>query len=107
MARRRDRPVVWSRLADRDLDSALDHLEGRNPRAAARLIDAVLRAIELLGSNPEMGPPAALDPPGKYRQVLVERRYLLVYRAERSRTLVLRFWDARQDPANLSAAGEE
>jgi hypothetical protein len=54
-----------------------------------------------------MGPLAALDPPGTYRQLLVERRYLLVYRTERSRTLILRFWDARQDPANLTAAGEE
>ena len=107
MARKRARPVVWSRPADRDLDSALDQLEARSPRAAARVIDAVLRAVQLLGANPEMGPPATLDPPGRYRQLLVERRYLLVYRTDRSRTLILRFWDARQDPTKLTTHGEE
>jgi plasmid stabilization system protein ParE len=85
----------------------LEHLEGQSPRAASRLIESVLEAIGLLGANPEMGPPSTLEPRGRYRQLLIERRYLVIYRTDRSRTVILRFWDARQDPARLAAHGEE
>ena len=54
-----------------------------------------------------MGPPSTLDPPGRYRQLLIERRYLVIYRTDRSQTVILRFWDARQDPARLTAHDEE
>jgi toxin ParE1/3/4 len=106
MAKPRSRPVLWTRLADRDLEQILDYVATQNPRAAARLIDRVLNAVALLGENPEMGPVALLDPPGRYRQMLLER-YLIVYRVDPKSIFLMRFWDTRQDPARLSAMGEE
>ena len=106
MARPRNRHVLWTRLADRDLEQVLDYIASSNPAAAARLIDRVLNAVTLLGGNPEMGPVAPLDPPERYRQVLVDR-YLIVYRVDRTSIFIMRFWDTRQDPSRLRAVPEE
>lgn len=48
--------VVWHRLAEHDLDLAVQHIGSGSPAAAERLIDAVGDTVAFLLENPGAGP---------------------------------------------------
>lgn len=99
--------VVWSPAADRDLGRRYSYLRSRSPDAARRLARRVLAAVELLVEQPDMGPVIpGLQPVGVYRRVVVGP-HMLVYRHDGRTLFILRFWDARQDPASFSLGRHE
>lgn len=94
--------VVWSRLADLDLDSAHSYLRERGHEAARRLAANILDGIDQLRRHPQSGPVANdLFPEGRYRHLPVGR-YRIIYRIADGAILVLRVWDTRRDPERLS-----
>jgi plasmid stabilization system protein ParE len=98
----RKRSIRWSRLADLDLQAAHAFLAERNPEAARRFAVEVLRALERLRRHPHMGT-VALDllPEGRYRSWICGH-HRLIYRIDPEVIWVLRVWDTRRNPDDLT-----
>lgn len=95
------KPVSFSAKAVDDLDSICDYIRRDNPNAAACVRKAVLDAAGRLALHPELGP-ALTNPKPRHkgvRMLLVREHlnYLLIYRVESARVLVLRTLHAAQD----------
>jgi toxin ParE1/3/4 len=95
------KPVYFSARAKDDLNSILDYIHRDNPAAAARVREAVLETAGKLADSPELGP-ALINPRPRHRGVrmLLVRahlNYVLIYRIETQRILVLRTLHAAQD----------
>ena len=100
MARRKPKPI-WSRLAIRELESAHAYLVERNPEAARRFASQVLDATERIRRHPEVGAVANdILPDGRYRHVIVGH-HRIIYRLGEQAIVIVRVWDARQDPAGF------
>jgi len=98
----RSRPkVVWSRLAELDLESAHAYLAERSPGAARQFAADILDALGRIQRHSEIGPPATdLLPEGRYRYVVCGR-HRVIYRIAERAVVVLRVWDARRRPEDL------
>lgn len=98
---KRNLPIRWSRLAEKDLEAAHAYLEERNPEAARRFAAQILRAIGSIEEHHEIGAVANdLAPLGRYRHV-VSGHHRIIYRIEPEVIRILRIWDARRNPADL------
>ncbi|MFT3773206.1 MAG: type II toxin-antitoxin system RelE/ParE family toxin [Minicystis sp.] len=96
-----ERPVVWTRLADRDLEQDFAYLRERSPQTAQRFAADIFAAVEKLERHPELGPIARdITPIGRYRHLPVGRHRIL-YRIDDGTLLILRVWDTRRDPDEL------
>ena len=94
--------VIYKRTAVKDMEATRDYLAGRlkNPKAAKKLMTALLKAISLLADNPYMG--AAL---AEKFEITTDVRYFVVskqlifYRVdeENSTIEILRVLDGRTD----------
>ncbi len=95
-------PVLFTALAEEDLDQIEDHISAQDPAAAARVRSAIVRQSIQLGNAPEKGMPLR-DPRGNQeigvRLWPVSRyaKYLILYRAETEQVRVLRILHAAQD----------
>ena len=91
--------VVVSDEATQMLVSHAQFLAQVSEPAALRLIEAFHEKAKLLELFPERNPWLAdqLIPTGKYRKLLLEKRYLLVYQIKESTVYVDAVVDARQD----------
>jgi plasmid stabilization system protein ParE len=77
-------------------------LEERNPAAARRFASGILRAVESIGKHPEIGAVTSdLVPHGRYRH-LVRGHHRIIYRLTPEVIWILRIWDARRNPTDLS-----
>jgi plasmid stabilization system protein ParE len=90
--------LIISRAALADFARLHDFLAARNPDAARRAIDALIRAVQSLDTSPERGRPAGtprirelIVPFGRYGYVL---RYS--YSASADEVVVLRLWHGRE-----------
>jgi plasmid stabilization system protein ParE len=93
----------WHDEAVRDLERAHAFLLERNPEAARRFARRVLEAAESLRVSPGMGPVAQdVSPQGRYRSWTLGR-YRLIYRVDGRTIWILRVWDNRRNPEDLSA----
>ena len=100
MGRRKSR-IVWSRLAELDLESAHEYLAKRNSEAARRFAAGILDALARIRRHPEIGAPATdLIPEGKYRHVICGR-YRIIYRLAEGAVVILRIWDTRRNPDDM------
>lgn len=95
------KPVFFSARAEDDLDSICDYICRDNPHAANCVRQAVLNAAAKLAPQPELGRPL-IDAKPRHkgvRMLLVKEHlnYLLIYRVESHRVLVLRTLHAAQD----------
>ena len=94
--------VIYKRTAVKDMEATRDYIAGRlkNPKAAKKLVTALLKAISLLADNPYMG--AAL---AEKFEITTDVRYFVVakqlifYRVdeENSAIEILRVLDGRTD----------
>lgn len=95
-------PVLFTALAEEDLDQIEDHISAHDPAAAARVRSAMVRQSIQLGKVPEKGMPLR-DPRGDQEigvrlwPVAHYRNYLLLYKAEPKQIRVLRILYAVQD----------
>jgi plasmid stabilization system protein ParE len=90
--------LIVSRAALADLARLHDFLATRNPDAARRAVDALIRAVQSLDTFPERGRPSGtrgirelIVPFGRYGYVL---RYS--YSASVDELVVLRIWHGRE-----------
>jgi plasmid stabilization system protein ParE len=64
-------PVIYAPGAIRDLQRLRDFLRPKNPLAAKRAADAIIKAVQLLGYQPQIGRPVE-NMPGEYRELLID-----------------------------------
>ena len=95
-------PVLFTGLAEEDLDQIEDYIAARDPAAATRVRTAIVRQSISLGKAPEKG--MRLSEPQDESEVGVRlwpvvryRNYLILYRIEPSQIRVLRVLHAAQD----------
>ncbi|PWU17330.1 MAG: type II toxin-antitoxin system RelE/ParE family toxin [Verrucomicrobia bacterium] len=99
-------PVLFSGLAEEDLDQIEDYIAERDPAAAARVRTSIVEQSIRLGTMPEIGMAqrhsvskeeigVRLWPVPRYRN------YLILYRIELQRVRVLRVLHAAQDWARF------
>lgn len=94
--------VIYKRAAVKDMEATRDYIAGRlkNPKAAKKLMTALLKAISLLADNPYMG--AAL---AEKFEIATDVRYFVVskqlifYRVDEGNSVIeiLRVLDGRTD----------
>ena len=70
----------WTRTALRDLDSLERYIAQDNPSAADAMVDRILRTIQLLTKNPEMGRRGRVP---RTRELVIPP-YLIAYRVRRT-----------------------
>jgi toxin ParE1/3/4 len=95
-------PVLFTALAEEDLDQIEDYISAQDPAAAARVRSAIVRQSIQLGKAPNKGMP--LRDPRDDQEIGVRPwpvarypNYLILYRAEPKQIRVLRILHAAQD----------
>ena len=95
-------PVLFTALAEEDLDQIEDYIAAQDPAAAARVRAAIVQQSLQLGITPKKG--MALTAPRSEQEIGVRlwpvsryRNYLILYRIELERIRVLRILHAAQD----------
>jgi plasmid stabilization system protein ParE len=95
-------PVLFTALAEEDLDQIEDHISAQDPAAAARVRYAIVQQSIQLGKTPKKGMPLR-NPQGDQEigvrlwPVARYHNYLILYRAEPKQIRVLRILHAAQD----------
>lgn len=95
-------PVLFTGLAEEDLDQIEDYIAVRDPAAAARVRTAIVQQSIDLGKTPEKGmrlrePQSELEMGVRLWPVSPYRNYLVLYRIEPVQIRVLRVLHAAQD----------
>jgi toxin ParE1/3/4 len=95
-------PVLFTALAEEDLDQIEDYISAQDPAAAARVRATIVQQSIQLGTAPKKG--MALREPRSEQEIGVRlwpvsryRNYLLLYRIEPGQIRVLRILHAAQD----------
>ena len=95
-------PVLFTPLAEEDIDQIEDYISAHDPAAGARVRVAIVRQSIELGNTPERGM-ALMHPLGEQEigvrlwPVSRYRNYLVLYRIEPVQIRVLRILHAAQD----------
>jgi len=95
-------PVLFTALAEEDLDQIESYIMAEDPAAAGRVRTAIVQESIRLGAMPAKGM-ALLDPRGDLEMgvrlwpVTRYRNYLILYRIEPMKIRVLRILNAAQD----------
>lgn len=94
--------IRWSLEARADLRAVHAWLSEQSPERATRFAYDIRAAIRLLSQFPHLGPVARdLEPAGRYRQ-LVRGWHRVIYRVDGSSIRILRIWDSRRNPDDLT-----
>jgi len=92
--------VRWLRVALANLEAEADYIAEDNPAAADRVVQRILRAVDLLSKNPAMGRPGRV--PGTRELVVGDTPYIIPYRARANAIEILRvFHAARKWPRKV------
>ena len=94
-----DKPeLIWEPGAVNDLARLREFIEPHNPRAAANAARRIIDAANLLLDNPYLGHPIEELP--EFNQLFIpfgKRGYMLRYRVEGQKIIILRIWHAREN----------
>ncbi len=89
--------VRWLRAALANLDAEAEYIAEDNPAAAGRVVQKILRAVDLLKKNPAMGRAGRVA--GTREVVVAETPYIIPYRVRGDAVEILRvFHAARKGP---------
>ncbi len=92
--------VRWLRAALRNLDDEAAVIVKKDPRAAARTVERIRRAVDHLGNHPEAGRPGRVS--GTRELVVSDTPYIVPYRVRNDRVEILRILHgARRWPRRL------
>jgi toxin ParE1/3/4 len=92
--------VRWLRVALANLNTEAEYIAEDNPAAAGRVVQKILRAVDLLKQNPAMGRAGRVA--GTRELVVVETPYVIPYRVRGDTVEILRvFHAARKWPERL------
>lgn len=86
--------VVWSRRAIRHLMALRSRIEKDSEQNAAAVAQRILKAVDLLETQPEIGRPGRL--PGTRELVVVDTPYIIPYRVRRGRIELITVFHGRQ-----------
>ena len=94
----------WMPLAEQDLEAAYDYIRQQNPPAAARVVERVFEAVEMLSRYPSAGHPG---PVPTTRELTVTRTPLIVvYHLTRDEIQILAvIHGARRWPTSFDECG--
>jgi len=87
--------LTWSNEAVADLKRLRDFLAAVNKPAAAKAVQAIVRAPAVLLANPRLGEQLFHFEPREVRRILV-RDYELRYEIQGSTIYILRLWHTRE-----------
>ncbi len=106
MTRSRRRALVaWARSADRDLERIYAYIGLESQKRAANVVTSVIRAVDQLEFEPELGAVAQdVEPVGRCRHLIVAT-FRVIYQVGDRGVVILRIWDARRDPDTLFVPG--
>jgi toxin ParE1/3/4 len=94
------REIRWLQRALANLDAEAAFIARDQPAAAARVVDAIVRAVELLAQHPALGRPGRVE--GTRELVVHDTPYLVPYRVRGHAVEILRvFPGARKWPKKL------
>jgi addiction module RelE/StbE family toxin len=88
------RRIIWAPLAVDDLRSIRDYIGQFNPSAAARFADRLVATAESLAEFSDRGRPVS----SKRRELVVVWPYIIRYRIEAERVVILRVRHGAQRP---------
>jgi toxin ParE1/3/4 len=92
--------VRWLRVALANLEAEADYIAEDNPAAAGRLVQRIMRAVDLLAKNPAMGRPGRVS--GTRELVIADTSYIVPYRVRADAVEILRvFHAARKWPTDF------
>jgi toxin ParE1/3/4 len=92
--------VRWLRTALANLDAEAEHIAEDNPAAAGRVVQKILRAVDLLKQNPALGRAGRVA--GTRELVVTDTPYIVPYRVRGDAVEILRvFHAARKWPERL------
>ena len=92
--------VVWSRRAIHHLVALREYIEKDSEQNAALVAKRILKAVDLLQAQPEIGRPGRVF--GTRELVLAQTPYIIPYRVRRGRLELLAVFHGRQKwPTNL------
>jgi len=94
-------PLVWSLSARQDLVHIRTYIARHDPCAAKYVADRIRKTARRLVSHPQSGPPA--EAIGTRRIVVPGTPYLMPYRIEAGRVVILRVLHGRQSWADDEA----
>jgi len=86
--------VVWTATALADIASIFGYVRRFNPHVATRLVSILRQTGDSLATFPERG---RLTGAGR-RELLIVRPYVIRYRIDGSRVLILRIRHGHQEP---------
>jgi plasmid stabilization system protein ParE len=93
--------VIWSPLAERDFANILDYLnENWDGNVASHFLDLTEDIIGEISINPRQFP--IIFKKEKIRKCVLTRHNTMFYRDNKSHVDILRIYDTRQDPDNLT-----
>ena len=84
--------VRWLRVALANLDAEAEYIAQDNPAAAGRVVQKILRAVDLLRENPAMGRAGRVA--GTRELVVAETPYIIPYRVRGDAVEILRVFHA-------------
>lgn len=88
--------VAWTRRAVQDLGRLHEFLKIVNPLAAAKIVNTLVNAPNVLVGNPRMGERIDSFESREIRRLLVAR-YELRYEIKEAKLYVLRVWHTREE----------
>ncbi len=84
--------VKWLKVALANLDAEAEYIAQNNPAAAGRVVQKILRAVNLLRKNPAMGRAGRVA--GTRELVVAETPYIIPYRVRGEAVEILRVFHA-------------
>lgn len=84
--------VRWLRVALKNLDAEAEFIAQDNPAAAERVVQDILRAVDLLKEHPAMGRPGRV--PGTRELVVPGTPYIVPYRVRLGAIEIIRVFHA-------------
>jgi toxin ParE1/3/4 len=92
------RKLIWAPGALDDLIRLREFLEPNNPKAAKNAAKSIVEAANLLLDHPHLGRP--MDDMPEFNQLPIpfgQRGYVLRYRIDGDKIIILRIWHTRED----------
>jgi toxin ParE1/3/4 len=92
--------VVWTAPVSNSLEAIRTYIAQDNPKAADRVVDAIVQQADLLEAVPRLGPRYPCRSPGEIRQT-ISGKYRIFYEVFESeeRVEILTVWHgARREP---------
>jgi plasmid stabilization system protein ParE len=89
--------VIWSPLAETDLDKILDYLQKNwNEQVVLRFLDKIEILIVQIANNPKQFP--MVNKKRKVRKCIITKHNTIYYREHKTCVELLRIFDNRQHP---------